>query len=63
MKDLCEKDMAGRRRVLVVGAGAAGSAAAYCLAKDLNKFSVEVWEKSPVAGGVATSSDLRGLFG
>nr|KAG5692076.1 hypothetical protein BaRGS_021508 [Batillaria attramentaria] len=59
-KDLRAEDMSGRRRVLVVGAGAAGTAAAYCLAKDKDKFSVDVWEKASVAGGVATSNDIRG---
>ncbi|KAL8569686.1 hypothetical protein ACOMHN_005803 [Nucella lapillus] len=53
--------MAGDRvRVLVVGAGAAGTAAAYCLMKSPDKFCVDIWEKGPVAGGVATSNTIPG---
>ncbi len=43
-----------QKRVLVVGAGAAGTAAAWSLARTPG-FSVEVWEAEPRAGGVATS--------
>lgn len=48
-----------RKRVLIVGAGAAGTAAAYCLGKHQDRFSVDLWEKCPVAGGVATSTDVK----
>ncbi|KAK7093233.1 hypothetical protein V1264_007023 [Littorina saxatilis] len=51
--------MAGRRRVLIVGSGAAGSAAAYCLTRHPDKFSVDVWEKESLPGGVATSTDIK----
>ena len=49
------------QRVLVVGSGAAGTAAAWSLAQD-RRFHVEVWEAAPQAGGVATSEvvDLAG---
>lgn len=42
------------KRVLVVGSGAAGTAAAWSLAHRPG-FRVEVWESEPQAGGVATS--------
>jgi predicted NAD/FAD-binding protein len=45
--------------VLVVGSGAAGTAAAWALAQD-QRFYVEVWEAAPQAGGVATSETLGG---
>jgi 2-polyprenyl-6-methoxyphenol hydroxylase-like FAD-dependent oxidoreductase len=34
-----------KKNVLIVGAGAAGTAAAYSLSKHPEKFKVEVWEK------------------
>lgn len=39
-----------RKRVLIVGAGAAGTAAAYSLGKHPDKFEVEIWERSSVPG-------------
>jgi predicted NAD/FAD-binding protein len=42
------------KRVLVVGSGAAGTAAAWSLSHE-GRFAVEVWEAAPQAGGVATS--------
>ncbi|CAC5371450.1 unnamed protein product [Mytilus coruscus] len=52
--------MTSKKRVLIVGAGAAGTAAAYSLSKHPEKFQVEVWEKLSVPGGVACSSDIKG---
>lgn len=48
------------KRVLVVGSGAAGTAAAYSLSRCPEKFDVQVWEKSSVPGGVATTSEIKG---
>lgn len=45
------------RRILIVGSGAAGTAAAWSLARNPG-FSVEVWEAEPRAGGVATSETV-----
>ncbi len=44
-------------RVLVVGSGAAGTAAAWALSRT-DRFEVEVWEAAPQAGGVATSERI-----
>ena len=46
-----------QHRVLVVGGGAAGVAAAYALSKD-KRFVVEVWESSGRLGGVAFSETV-----
>lgn len=46
-----------RKRVLVVGGGAAGTAAAWSLARQPG-FHVELWESAPQAGGVATSETV-----
>lgn len=43
-----------QKRILIVGSGAAGTAAA-CSFTRHSEFSVEVWEASAQAGGVATS--------
>lgn len=48
------------KRVLVVGSGAAGTAAAYSLSRCPDKFDVQVWEKAQVPGGVATTSEIKG---
>lgn len=48
------------KRVLVVGSGASGTAAAYSLSRCADKFDVQVWEKAPVPGGVATTSEIKG---
>ena len=45
-------------RVAIVGAGAAGLSAAYALSKHPDKFTVTVFEKEPVAGGMASSMDV-----
>ena len=45
-------------RVAIVGAGAAGVSAAYALSKHPDKFTVTVFEKGPVAGGMASSMDV-----
>lgn len=52
--------MKERKNILIVGAGAAGTAAAYSLSKHPEKFNVEVWEKRSVPGGVACSSNVKG---
>ena len=49
---------AAPHRVLVVGGGAAGLAAAWSLSRFPDRFSVEVWEKGDVPGGVATSESV-----
>ena len=48
------------RRVLIVGAGAAGLACAWSLSRFPDKFEVHVWEKEKQAGGVSTSEDVGG---
>mmetsp|Transcript_12949 Transcript_12949/g.35269 ORF Transcript_12949/g.35269 Transcript_12949/m.35269 type:complete len:543 (+) Transcript_12949:2318-3946(+) len=48
-----------KKRVLVVGAGAAGSACAWSLSRHPEKFEVHVWEALPVPGGVASSATIR----
>ena len=35
-----------KKRVLIVGAGAAGTAAAYSLGKDQDRFETQLWEKA-----------------
>jgi hypothetical protein len=45
-------------RIAIVGAGAAGLSAAYALSKHPDKFTVTVFEKEPVAGGMASSMDV-----
>jgi predicted NAD/FAD-binding protein len=45
-------------RVAIVGAGAAGLSAAYALSKHPDKFSITVFEKEPVPGGMASSMDI-----
>jgi len=47
-----------KQRILIVGAGAAGMACAWSLARFQNKFEVHVWEAEAQAGGVATSEEL-----
>ena len=39
-----------RKRVLIVGAGAAGTAAAYSLGKNRERFDVQIWERGSVPG-------------
>ncbi|KAI0674921.1 FAD/NAD-P-binding domain-containing protein [Trametes maxima] len=46
------------KRVCIVGAGAAGMSAAYALSRHPDKFEVTVFDKQPVAGGMATSVDI-----
>lgn len=45
-------------RVAIVGAGAAGLAAAYAFSKHPNKFIVIVFEKEHVTGGMASSMNI-----
>ncbi|CAG5120407.1 unnamed protein product [Candidula unifasciata] len=47
-------------RVLIVGSGASGIAAAYALGKCPDRFDVHVWEKSALPGGVASSVRIEG---
>ncbi|KAK4531703.1 hypothetical protein CCYA_CCYA09G2560 [Cyanidiococcus yangmingshanensis] len=54
--------MSPRRRVLVIGAGAAGCAAAWSLARSAPAIAVEVWEKAAVPGGVATTQHWNGYW-
>lgn len=44
-----------KQRVCVIGAGASGMAAAFALARQPQQYQVEVWDKEPYCGGVATS--------
>ena len=53
---------AKKKRVLIVGSGASGTAAAYALGKHPDKFDVQVWEKKSLPGGVATSEHIEGEF-
>jgi predicted NAD/FAD-binding protein len=48
-----------RLRVLVVGAGAAGCAAAWSLSRSPERFEVSLWDAAPVAGGVATTESVQ----
>ncbi|PNH12817.1 hypothetical protein TSOC_000181 [Tetrabaena socialis] len=48
-----------KKRVLVVGAGAAGTACAWSLSRFPGRFEVEVWEALPVPGGVASSCTVK----
>lgn len=54
---------AQKTRVLIVGAGAAGSAAAWSLSRFPEKFDVTVIDPAPRAGGVATSIPIRDASG
>jgi predicted NAD/FAD-binding protein len=54
--------MSERPRVLVIGAGAAGCAAAWSLARSGDAVAVEVWEKAAVAGGVASTQRWKGYW-
>jgi predicted NAD/FAD-binding protein len=47
---------------LVIGAGAAGAAAAWSLARSSPLLTVELWEKAPVPGGVATTQHWNGYW-
>lgn len=51
-------DSKGREKILIIGAGAAGMACAWSLARHPEKFAVTVWESEKQAGGVATSEEL-----
>jgi protoporphyrinogen oxidase len=51
--------MSEKKKVVILGAGVAGLAAGYCLART-NKFSVTVLEKAPVSGGLCGSFDYNG---
>ncbi|KAG2501770.1 hypothetical protein HYH03_000270 [Edaphochlamys debaryana] len=48
-----------KKRVLVVGAGAAGISCAWSLSRYPERYEVEVWEALPVPGGVASSCTVR----
>ncbi|CAF0908811.1 unnamed protein product [Brachionus calyciflorus] len=52
-----------KKRICIIGAGAAGCACAWLLNKH-DEFHVEIWEKGNVAGGVASSYkiDQNGLY-
>jgi predicted NAD/FAD-binding protein len=54
---------ASKTSVIIVGSGAAGISAAWNLSQHPDQFEVEVWEKSEIPGGVATSKELDdGLY-
>ncbi|KAI0790632.1 FAD/NAD-P-binding domain-containing protein [Abortiporus biennis] len=46
------------KRVCIIGAGASGMSAAYALSRHPDLFSVTVFDKEGVAGGMATSIDI-----
>ncbi|KAL0491674.1 L-aspartate oxidase [Acrasis kona] len=48
-----------KKRVCIVGSGAAGLSAAWSFSRHPDQFDVEVWDKLEQAGGVATSIDLK----
>ena len=50
--------MAGKKRVLVVGAGCSGMSAAYAFSLAPDKFDVRVYDRAPSVGGSATSYQL-----
>ena len=47
-----------RKRVCIVGAGAAGMSAVYALSRHPDRFEVTIFDKADVAGGMATSVDI-----
>lgn len=49
-----------KKKILIVGCGAAGVAAAYALGQHPEKFEVTIWDKNSLAGGVATSEHIDG---
>lgn len=53
-----------KKRICIIGAGAAGCSCAWLLNKHPDKFDVSLWEKSSHPGGVATSVKINdeGLF-
>ena len=57
---IMSKEEKKKKQVLIVGAGASGTAAAYALSKVDDKFDVQVWEAAQQAGGVATSEKIDG---
>jgi len=56
----CDTKPGKKKRVLIVGSGASGTAAAYALGRHPDKFDVQVWEKKALPGGVATSEKIDG---
>ena len=48
-----------KKRVLIVGGGAAGSNCAWALGQHPDLFEVEVWERGSRPGGVAQSREIR----
>ena len=46
------------KRVLVIGGGAAGTAAAWSLSRQPQRFAVTLWEAADALGGVATTETL-----
>eukprot|EP00123_Amoebidium_parasiticum_P003228 comp14519_c0_seq1/m.10718 comp14519_c0_seq1/g.10718 ORF comp14519_c0_seq1/g.10718 comp14519_c0_seq1/m.10718 type:complete len:490 (-) comp14519_c0_seq1:1-1470(-) len=50
-----------KERVLVVGAGAAGMAAAWSLSQIPDRYEVEVWDSESCAGGVATNVEISSV--
>lgn len=52
-----------RTRVAIIGAGSAGMSAAHALALSPDKFEVELFERSPHCGGMATSTEIDPAHG
>jgi protoporphyrinogen oxidase len=46
------------KRIAIVGAGAAGMAAAYALSRQPDRFAVTVFDKEDHPGGMATSIEI-----
>jgi len=44
-----------KKKVLIVGGGASGMAAAWSLCRFPDKFQVELWDALPTTGGVAST--------
>lgn len=47
-----------KTRICIIGAGAAGMAAAWSLSRYPERYELEIWEKEKCAGGMATSEHI-----
>lgn len=54
---------ARKKRVAIVGAGAAGMSAAWALSLSPDEFEVTLFERSPHTGGMATSTEIDEKYG
>jgi predicted NAD/FAD-binding protein len=53
------RDASRRRRVAIVGAGAAGMSAAWALSREADAFEVTLYEREAQCGGVASTMEAR----